>query len=220
MPMRLHRLACILALLAATNPATAQPAGEFDYFDANRRMIRNGVQAVLMCNGLFTSQRTPEQVFTQELAYLKEPVGTANGGDYEINRKLQAVSVGGGESGPAIRAAFREGIGCVVMAPDQDVRDIPSLPEHRLPPPPGDPATTIEVRANPHVIDADKLDRMINMVHEVLHVGAGPPRVELTHAALHLRALFIGEIAERGTARAVRHTSAGRSVAGLVGDHE
>ena len=34
--------------------ASAQQEETFDYFSANRQMIRNGVQAVLMCNGLFT----------------------------------------------------------------------------------------------------------------------------------------------------------------------
>ena len=42
----------------------------YDYFAANRLMIRNGVQAVLTCNGLFTSHRTLEQVYAQELAYM------------------------------------------------------------------------------------------------------------------------------------------------------
>ena len=89
----------------------AQQIDDFDYFAANRTLIRNGVQAVLMCNGLFTSGRTLEQVFRQELAYLSDPVGTVDGGDYLINEQLKAVAIGGGESGPVIRAAFRKGIG-------------------------------------------------------------------------------------------------------------
>jgi CubicO group peptidase (beta-lactamase class C family) len=103
-------------------------------------MIRNGVQAVLMCNGLFTSGRTIEQVFAQELAYVTHPVGTAAGGDYSVNPELRAVAVGGGQSGPVIRAAFREGIGCVVMSPDQDFTAIDELPRQTLPPLAGDPA--------------------------------------------------------------------------------
>ena len=42
---------------------------------------------------------------------------------------------------PTMRAAFREGIGCVILAPDQTFDDIDSLPILDLPPPPGDPAT-------------------------------------------------------------------------------
>ena len=115
-------------------------ADGFDYFAANRTMVRNGVQAVLMCNGLFTSGRTLEQVFSQELAYLSDPVGTADGGEYLINRELKAVAIGGPVSGQVMRAAFREGIGCVVMAPDQGFSDIDSLPALELPYPAGDPA--------------------------------------------------------------------------------
>jgi ArsR family transcriptional regulator len=42
---------------------------------------------------------------------------------------------------PVMRAAFREGIGCVVMSPDQTFADISGLPEIEVPPPPGDPDT-------------------------------------------------------------------------------
>ena len=132
-----------LALLSLTfiNPALAEQEESYDYFSTNRTMIRNGVQAVLMCNGLFTSKRTIEQVFAQELAYLREPVGTADGGEYVIDHDLQAVAIGGPESGTIIRAAFREGIGCVVMPPEQTFDDIDSLPKLELPYPDGDPAT-------------------------------------------------------------------------------
>jgi len=128
-------------ILLATGVCQAKQTESFDYFAANRTLIRNGVQAVLMCNGLFTSGRRLEQVFEQELAYLSEPVGTADGGEYVINPELKAVAIGGEESGPVIRAAFREGIGCVVMAPDQDFDAIDSLPILELPTPAGDPAT-------------------------------------------------------------------------------
>jgi len=40
---------------------------------AQRQTIVHGVQAVLMCNGLFTSYRSLTQVFDQELKYLEPP---------------------------------------------------------------------------------------------------------------------------------------------------
>ena len=131
----------LAVLFLLFTPAHAGQTESVDYFSANRTMIRNGVQAILMCNGLFTSHRTLEQVFAQELAYLPAPVGTADGGEYLVDRDLHAVAVGGPESGPVIRAAFRKGIGCVVMAPDESVEDIDSLPMLNLPPIDGDPAT-------------------------------------------------------------------------------
>ena len=103
-------------------------------------MVRQGQQAIFLCNGLFTSNRTLEQVFAQELAYLTEPVGTPEGGDYEIDRDRRAVTIGSGHGVPKMRAAFREGIGCVVMAPDQTLADIDDLPAIEMPSPPGDAA--------------------------------------------------------------------------------
>lgn len=138
--MKLTLLISLVCISIFSTPVSANQEENFDYFEANRSMIRHGVQAVLMCNGLFTSHRTLEQVFRQELAYLEEPVGTAEGGDYRIDRALKAVVVGNAESGPVMRAAFRKGIGCIVLAPDQDFGDIDSLPMLDLPQPAGDPA--------------------------------------------------------------------------------
>ena len=137
---RIAALGLILALVGGPL-AQAQQQDDFDYFQANRLMIRNGVQAVLMCNGLFTSGRSLEQVFRQELAYLKHAVGSAEGGNYRVDRERRAVRIGGGIHGPAIRAAFRPGIGCVVMAPDHEFADIDSLPSQTLAAPQGDPAS-------------------------------------------------------------------------------
>lgn len=113
----------------------------YDYWKFNREMIRRGQQAILMCNGLFTSNRSLEQVFEQELAYLSEPIGTPAGGDYSVDWGRKAVAIGSENYVPTMRAAFRKGIGCVILAPDQTFEDIDSLPALGNPPPPGDPAT-------------------------------------------------------------------------------
>ena len=158
----------LLALLLSCF-ASAQQEETYDYFTANRQMIRNGIQAVLMCNGLYTSNRQLRQVFRHELAYLTPerfggPVGTADGGEYETHDALKAVAIGGPGTGPTIRAAFREGIGCVVMAPDQSFDDIDSLPTLGLPYPDFDPALTawpngdlVPEKSLPDYIDEDAL---------------------------------------------------------------
>ena len=158
------RFPAALLLLALAVTGRAQQTADYDYFDANRTMIRNGVQAVLMCNGLFTSKRSLEQVFDQEVAYLRDPVGSAAGGGYIVDREHRAVAVGGGNDGPTIHAAFREGIGCIVMPPDQGIDDIEALPELTLPYPDFDPASTpwpdgdlLPQTAVPDAIDADAL---------------------------------------------------------------
>jgi CubicO group peptidase (beta-lactamase class C family) len=168
----------LLLALAVAAPQSAEQATDYDYFAANRTMVRNGVQAVLTCNGLFTSGRSLEQVFAQELAYLTSdglsgPVGTAAGGEYEIDRNLRAVAIGGPNSGPVVRAAFREGIGCVVMSPDQTFADIDSLPSLDLPYAAADPAgipwpdgDLVEAKPLPQNIDASALQAASNWAFE------------------------------------------------------
>ena len=68
----------------------------YDYWQNQRQMVRQGQQAVFMCNGLFTSNRTLEQVFQQELAFLPDPIGTAQGGDYEVDYERKGVVIGKG----------------------------------------------------------------------------------------------------------------------------
>ncbi len=130
-----------LALLLLPAAAAAQRRASYDYWSFDRELIQHGVQAVMMCNGLFTSHRTLEQIFAQELRYLRHPVGSPEGGDYVVDRKLRAVAVGAPDRGTAARAAYRKGLGCVVMGPDQTFADISTLPTLDMPPLPGDPDT-------------------------------------------------------------------------------
>ena len=119
---------------------SAQQEESYDYWQPQRAMVQRGQQAVFMCNGLFTSNRTLEQIFAQELAFFREPIGDADGGDYNIDWNRRAVEIGASGAVPVMRAVFREGIGCVILPPDQTLADIDSLPELTLPLPPGDPA--------------------------------------------------------------------------------
>ena len=131
----------VLALLSATALnmfALAQQDQTYDYWQHQREMVRRGQQAVFMCNGLFTSNRSLEQVYEKELAFLPEPVGTPEGGDYTVAWDLRAVEIGKAGAVPTMRAVFREGIGCIILPPDQDLADIDRLPELTLPMPPGD----------------------------------------------------------------------------------
>ncbi len=132
--------------LAAQEPQReGAPAQEetWDTWAPQREMVRRGQQAILTCNGLFTSHRTLEQVYERELAFFVEPgpIGTPERGDYVVDWNRRAVAIGDADAGPVMRAAFRDGIGCVILAPDQDFDDIDGLPAIRTPPPPGDPAT-------------------------------------------------------------------------------
>jgi len=64
-----------------------------------------------------------------------------------------------------MRAAYREGLGCIVMAPHQTFDDIEELPELLVPPLSGDPATIpwpngdfVEEKPLPDTIDSTKLE--------------------------------------------------------------
>ena len=138
----MKQLIALSFILALARPAYASSQQEetYDYWRFNRDVIQRGQQAIFMCNGLFTSNRTLEQVFAQELAFLRHPVGTPDGGDYVVDGERRTVAIGGPGDTPTMRAAFREGLGCVIMAPDQSFEALDSLPVLDMVPPPGNPA--------------------------------------------------------------------------------
>jgi hypothetical protein len=109
----------------------AQQSESYDYSQSNREMIQYGVQAILTCNGLFTSNRTLEQVYDQELKYLKQPIGMPNG-DYLIDWDRKTVTIGGTKDAPVMRAVFREGLGSIILAPNQTFDIIDDLPIQSL----------------------------------------------------------------------------------------
>jgi CubicO group peptidase (beta-lactamase class C family) len=95
-----------------------------DWREDQRQSILHGVQAVLMCNGLFTSHRSLDAVFAQELALLRPPrfdpaLGTASEGPYRIDQARKTVTVGTQAPRSAVSAVFRDGFGCVVLPPGQ-----------------------------------------------------------------------------------------------------
>jgi CubicO group peptidase (beta-lactamase class C family) len=137
--MRDITILTLAILLFRPDPGLAQHQDDYDYWHPQRAMVARGQQALIMCNGLFTSNRSLIQVFEQELAFLREPIGTPEGGDYAVDWGRRAVEVGNPGPVPVMRAAFREGIGCVILSPDQSLDDIDHLPELTLPPPSGDP---------------------------------------------------------------------------------
>ena len=152
---RLVVLIVMLPLVAGTlsgaQRGQAPPQGQppaaqqetYDYWGVQRDMIRRGQQAIMMCNGLFTSNRTLEQIYAQELKFLPEPIGTPAGGDYIVDRAKRAVAIGKEGNGvPVMRAAFRDGIGCIILAPNQTFEDIDKLPVLAMAPAAGDPAKT------------------------------------------------------------------------------
>ena len=136
----MKRLSIVLLLLVPLN-SWAQPKETFDYWQFDKAIIWRGVQAFMMCNGVFTSNRTLDQIFEQELAYVWGKPGTVKGDDYVVDEEKRAVAVGLSDDLPTMRAAYREGLGCIIMSPDQTFDDIADLPILQTPPLSGDAAT-------------------------------------------------------------------------------
>lgn len=162
-------LSLLFGLLVLFTSLSAQQQETYDYSKASREMIRSGVQAILMCNGLFTSNRTLDQVYEQELAYLKNPIGSPSGGDYQVDWDRKAVAIGVPGGVPVMRAVFREGLGCMILAPDQTFEDIEDLPELTTPPLKGDPANIpwpdgdmLEIQSLPEEINIKSLKEASN----------------------------------------------------------
>jgi CubicO group peptidase (beta-lactamase class C family) len=133
----------VLALFCSFVPGGVHAQSDYDVHQFTTELVWRGDQALTMCNGLFVSGRSPEQLMRQELASLlygnrgglrphdPMPLDQAS---LDYDRKTVAYGIGAAPTAPVMRAAYREGLGCVVMGPEQDFRDVASLPELRLPP--------------------------------------------------------------------------------------
>jgi hypothetical protein len=136
-------LLCVLVLGVSLLSVAAQ--GSYGYHGATQELVWRGTQALLLCNGLFVSNRTVDQIYSQEFVY-PQPDGPDVPmplNRVDINYDLKAVAIGVNDSNdpiPVMRAAYREGIGCVVMGVEQTFADISKLPKLEMAPLPGDPA--------------------------------------------------------------------------------
>jgi CubicO group peptidase (beta-lactamase class C family) len=131
----------LLALAPLAPPALAQTGEGYDYHRPTDRLVTRGMHALMLCNGLFVSERPIDLVHEQELALYAAAVTPPGEVAIDRERRTVAVGVGGNDSVPVMRAAYREGLGCMVLAPDQDFDDLDELPRLEMPPPAGDPET-------------------------------------------------------------------------------
>ena len=128
-------------VLAGVLLASSVPAQEYDYHRATDRLVKRGTQAFMICNGLFVSQRPLELIYEQELKLNRMQLLPPT--EVEIDEELRTVAVGKASNDPVpvMRAAYREGFGCIGLAPDQTFADLEELPQMSASPLAGDPAT-------------------------------------------------------------------------------
>ena len=138
-PSRLRVLTTVLLSLHVTT-GYAQQGDRYDYQQSTALTVGLGTQALMICNGLFVSNRTLEQVYEQELRLNRTTVLPPSMVTIDRERRTVAVGGGGNSPFPVMRAVYREGLGAVVLAPNQTFADIDDLPLLEMPPPRGDPA--------------------------------------------------------------------------------
>jgi hypothetical protein len=133
-------LTALLLLAAITLPSTLHAQRDYarGFHGANADVLQRGRQVLTLCNGVFVSERTVEQINAAELRAYPVPSSLINV-DHELG--TVAVEPGSNQLGATMRAAFREGIGCVVMGPEQTLEDLDALPHLSMPPATGDPKT-------------------------------------------------------------------------------
>ena len=87
-------LLCALLLGVPLLSAAAQPS--YSYHSVTRELVWRGTQALKICNGLFVSGRTLDQIYAQELTGIGDPPMPRD--RVEINQQLKAVAIGVGDS--------------------------------------------------------------------------------------------------------------------------
>lgn len=106
--------------------AEAQP--DFDYHRPTQQLVERGTQAFMICNGLFTSGRTLDQIYKQELRLNQMPILPPSEVEIDTDARSVAVGIAGNDPVPMMRAAYREGFGCMTLSPAQTFADLEALP--------------------------------------------------------------------------------------------
>ena len=160
---RISLLVIVVLALSTISGIGQQTSTRYDYHQSTEALIYSGMQALFICNGLFVSNRTLDQLYGAELKFDLMPLASPD--QIKIDQGRKTVAVGEGGPGAAMRAAYREGLGCVVMGPEQTFADIDKLPSLKMPALPGDPSKLpwpdgdlIETKALPSYINRNALD--------------------------------------------------------------
>ena len=182
------------------------------YHEHSQLIVNRGKQAFMLCNGLFVSGRTVEQIYAEELKLGLMPILPL--GNVSIDIELKSVTVGRGDhrtsaSGeatftglngagvgdpevPIMRAVYREGLGCMTLSPAQTLGDIDELPELTLAPLPGDPSQIpwpdgdlVPDKPFPSHVDRGALDAAGNWAFDRVSHGGHESQITLSLVVVH-----------------------------------
>jgi CubicO group peptidase (beta-lactamase class C family) len=178
-------------ILWAAAGSGQQTSTRFDFHASTEALINNGMQALLTCNGLFVSNRTLDQLYGAELKLDLMPLAPPNEINIDRERKTVAVGQSGNGLAPVMRAAHREGLGCVVLGPEQTFADLDNLPILKMPAPDGDASRLpwpdgdlIETKLLPSYIDRKALDAAAEFAFERQKHGH-PSQITLSLLVVH-----------------------------------
>jgi len=189
----MSKTGCLVAFLILSISVIAgsgqQTATRFDYLRLNEAVINGGMQSLFICNGLFVSNRTMEQLYGAELKMGLMPLAPPD--QIQIDRERKTVAVLESSRTLVMRAAYREGIGCVVMGPEQTFADVDKLPILKMPPLPGDPSKLpwpdgdlMESKPLPNYIDQKLLNAAADFAFERTANGH-PSQITLSLLVVH-----------------------------------
>lgn len=186
----------VWVLLLGAPLASAATQGSFGYHGATLEVAWRGEQALKLCNALFVSERTLDQFYAQEMKNSRaKPCVPMARERVEIDYKRRAVAIGVGDSSdpvPIMRAAYREGIGCVAMGIDQTFADIDKLPKLEMPPLSGNPATIpwpngdlVEKKPLPDSLNQDALNAAGDWAFDRLGHGGNEGQLTLSFLVVY-----------------------------------
>ena len=160
------------------------------------------MQALFICNGLFVSNRTLDQLSGAELKFDLMPLALPD--EIKIDQGRKTVAVGEGEHapGPAMRAVYREGLGWCGLGPEQTFADIDKLPTLKMPALPGDPSKLpwpdgdlIETKPLPSYINRNALAAAADFAFDRKKFGH-PSQITLSLMVVHKGDIVLERYAE------------------------
>jgi CubicO group peptidase (beta-lactamase class C family) len=180
----------VVLAISVTDGIGQQTATRYDYHLLNEALINAGMQSLFICNGLFVSNRTMDQLYDAELKMGLMPLAPPE--QIKIDRELKTVAVGeDGSVVPVMRAVHREGLGCIVLGPEQTFADIDKLPTLKMPGIPGDPSTIpwpdgdlIETKPLPGYVDRKALNAAADYAFDRTKEGH-PSQITLSLLVVH-----------------------------------
>src|SRR5438552_3233140 len=181
----------VILLLFTLAVSGQQTATRYDYNYANRAVVGAGMQALFICNGLFVSNRTMDQLYAAELKMDLMPLAPPE--QIKIDRELKTVAIGevGKSPAPVMRAVFREGLGCVLLGPEQTFASIDRLPILQMRPPTGDASKImwpdgdlIAPKPLPANIDETALNKAADFAFERERIGH-PSQITMSLLVVH-----------------------------------